>query len=476
MKPPLNEPRIAIVIVNWNKKEYILNLLESLNNIDYQHSDIVVVDNASTDGSVQAIKEQFPNIQLLVNEDNLGGTGGFNTGMRYALSKDIYKYIWLLDNDVEVQSNTLSELVSVMDEDEGIGIAGSMCINPETKDLVDNAGINIDWNSGILKALFGNNRLSEISQGVFEVDCVSACSALARVETLEKTGLMDERYFLWWDDVDLSLSIRNREKKAVSVSTSVVYHPAEKDRALMNYYNYRNSLLTYSKYAGNYVRLKIFHRIASSLSKLILFYYLTNNRYLSTILYLSLRDFLLNRWGKLSEKGLENTNDLESFETGDIKHQNNIVILHSANFERISNCIELIRKQSPSAHILLVIQNHRKNLFANYNVDDYVVYDERSRFNIIEQIRVFWQLLFDNYDIAIMPSDYSDSPFGYAAKKYFVYSEGKGMLRLKGTRKDLWKVILATVLGEIIALPLTAVLLIKSYQYRRDKSNPTRSG
>ena len=476
MNSPPDQPKVAIVIVNWNKKEYILNILVSLDHIDYRNYDVVVVDNASTDGSVTAIKKQFPDIRLLVNKENLGGTGGFNTGLKYALSKGEYKYIWLLDNDAEVETNTLSELVTVMEEDNGIGIAGSMCINPEHKDLVDNSGINIDWNNGILKALFGNKKLSEITKGVFEVDCVSACSALCRVETLIETGLMDERYFLWWDDIDLSLSIRDKNKKVVSVSRSVVYHPAEKDRALMNYYNYRNSLLTYSKHAGYCVRVRIFHRIASSLSKLIIFNYLTNNRYISKILYFSLKDFLLNRWGKLNGDEPVNDKNLESYKTGAIKCQESIVVLHSSNFEKISNCLELIKRNSPSAHISLVIQSHRKNLFEKFNVDDRIIYNERSRFNIFEQIRVFIQLLFKNFDTAVMPSDYSDSPFGYAAKKCFVYSEVEDKLRYKCTRKDIWKVILAAVFGEIIAIPLTAALYIKSFQYNRENNTYSRKG
>ena len=104
-------PKVAIVTVNWNKRDYVLNLLNSLKHINYDNYNIIVVDNASTDDSVTAIKEHFPNVNLIVNSENLGGTGGFNTGIKYVLeATDKYKYIWLLDNDAVVEKDTLIEL------------------------------------------------------------------------------------------------------------------------------------------------------------------------------------------------------------------------------------------------------------------------------------------------------------------------------------------------------------------------------
>ena len=90
-------PKVAIVIVTWNKKSYVMGLLQSLRDIDYDNHDIIVVDNASTDDTCRAIREQFPQVNLIVNSENLGGTGGFNTGLRYVLRKGGYKYTWLLD-------------------------------------------------------------------------------------------------------------------------------------------------------------------------------------------------------------------------------------------------------------------------------------------------------------------------------------------------------------------------------------------
>ena len=92
----------------YEKKNYVLDLLISLRGIHYDNYQIVVVDNASTDGSVETIRSQFPNVDLIVNSKNLGGTGGFNTGIRYVLKKGGFKYVWLLDNDAEVEDGSSS--------------------------------------------------------------------------------------------------------------------------------------------------------------------------------------------------------------------------------------------------------------------------------------------------------------------------------------------------------------------------------
>jgi GT2 family glycosyltransferase len=97
-------PSILMIIVTWNRKDYVLDLLNSLRNLDYPSSSIetVVVDNASQDGTVEAIREQFPQVHLICNPENIGGTGGFNTGLKWAFEQPEgkYQYLWLLDNDV----------------------------------------------------------------------------------------------------------------------------------------------------------------------------------------------------------------------------------------------------------------------------------------------------------------------------------------------------------------------------------------
>lgn len=108
------EPKVLVISVTFNKKEYIANLLNSLKNIQYSNFD-VVVDNASSDGTVEFVRENFPEVTLIANAENTGGSGGFNAGISYAFKQHGYDYYWLLDNDVEVSPDALISSSTVSD-------------------------------------------------------------------------------------------------------------------------------------------------------------------------------------------------------------------------------------------------------------------------------------------------------------------------------------------------------------------------
>ena len=137
-------PRVSIVIVTWNKQLDVLNLLNSLHVICCACTNIVVVDNASTDGTAEAIRQHPLPVNLIENSENLGGAGGFNTGIRYALDNLKPDFIWLLDNDAQADPKALRELVSVMTADVTVGIAGSCILNPIQPSQIVEAGAFID--------------------------------------------------------------------------------------------------------------------------------------------------------------------------------------------------------------------------------------------------------------------------------------------------------------------------------------------
>ena len=247
----------------------------------------------------------------------------------------------------------------------------------------------------------------------------------------------------------------------------MVYHPTEKDWILINYYNVRNTLLTFSKFAKFSKRLKIFHRVSSYTSKAILFYSLTGNTYLYKILYLALQDFFFNRWNQFDHDVRVAPDTGTSNKEVELKNEGkkHYLILPSGNFTKIAETAEFIKSADPDNSVTLLIQDYRVNLFQGLDIDSFVEYHDKSRFIFLEQLKLFFKLLFGNYDIAVTPSKESDSPFGYVAKKYYSYNEEEKSINDKARRRDLWKVLVATVFGEIIALPLTALLMLKSFQY-----------
>ena len=116
---------LVIVICNWNKRNDLIKCLDSVALATSSKTDVIVVDNASSDGSVEMLESyRVRPIRLIKNKENLGGTGGFNTGLREALSGN-YKYVHLLDNDVIVDENTFRNSYNLLENEPSIGAVGS---------------------------------------------------------------------------------------------------------------------------------------------------------------------------------------------------------------------------------------------------------------------------------------------------------------------------------------------------------------
>lgn len=242
--------KVIAVIVNWNRKEDVKKLLLSLGKIDYPLEKLIVVDNASGDGSPEMIKKEFPEVLLVENETNLGGTGGFNTGLKKALEFES-DYIWLLDNDVEVEREALSGLVNIASGDENIAITGSTICYMEYRNYIFDLGGHLNWSRGIIKPnkrnhVYDRGKLQE----VYDVDYCATCSLLAKTSCVRKVGIMDDNFFLTGDDLEWTYRFKRRGYRVVATPLSRVYHQTKIviSPAYM-YYNCRNTFYLYSKYS-----------------------------------------------------------------------------------------------------------------------------------------------------------------------------------------------------------------------------------
>lgn len=197
-------PKVAIIILNWNGKNDTIECLESLEHITYPNYEILLVDNGSTDGSVNCFKERYPGIDLIINEKNLGYAEGNNVGIRRAMEKAA-DYILLQNNDTIVDPEFLSELIRVAKSDLEIGFAGPMVYYYNyngRKDVINFAGGKLNMWKGITKHI----GLNEIDTGQYneikEVDYIEGSCLLLRKEMLIKIGLLDPVYFAYWEDND----------------------------------------------------------------------------------------------------------------------------------------------------------------------------------------------------------------------------------------------------------------------------------
>ena len=453
-------PKTLVLILNWNKKDFVINLLKQVDAIDFDNYDCLVVDNGSTDNSVEEIRRYFPNIEILQNDTNLGGTGGYNSGLRHVLEKNQYEYIWLLDNDTEIEPNTLSKLVNVLNSNNDIAVAGSRIIDIKDRETTTELGSFISRNT---IEFFPNLT----NKGIIETDYVANCSSLLRTSALNIVGLMDERYFIHWDDVDWGLNFKKNGYKVVAVADSIVYHTSatstiNRGYATGLYYGTRNGLLVYSKHINNLQRLKIFYIYLRTLTVYLLSNVFNNNSQLSKFGFSAIYDFIFNNWGKCELKSYENK--LKEININDLKLKGNKILII---FDRYNNegftIMNNIKDKTDEKNIYALIDKDRnelqKGLFHNVVFIDF----NKGKSSLMYNIKIFIKILKLNFDYSFGSSTY---PYAFATKKYFVYSNNK-FYNSNISMFNLYKLISASLLGEIIAIFLTPIVFISSLRYKQ---------
>lgn len=211
--------RVSIIIPNWNGKSYLMTCLPSVFAQTYPDFEVVIVDNASTDGSLEWLRSEFPQVRLIANDRNLG----FARANNLAIQATSAPYIATLNNDTQVEANWLRELVKGMSLHPQVGMVASKILYHETPHVLDSAGIEVSrtglaWNRG--------NRAHEDAREVepYEVFGPSAAAALYRRAMLDEVGLFDESYFAYYEDVDLAWRARLLGWRCLYVPTARVYH------------------------------------------------------------------------------------------------------------------------------------------------------------------------------------------------------------------------------------------------------------
>lgn len=243
---------IGIVICNYNKRDYVLQCIQSVLESKIQDFDVYVVDNASEDDSAQMIQKEYGNkVELIVNKENLGGSGGFNTGLRKALEKG-YKYLMCLDNDVLLDEDAIGELYNFLESHDDVGMVGSKVYNMNNPDLVQQFGINIDFKDYCVESKYLNCIEDGTMPEVVYCDSVAACSLMVRTSVVKKIGVMPEENFLYWDDTEWGYLCNLAGYKVASYGKSKALHAMgakkESENTFPTYYAWRNWILFFIKY------------------------------------------------------------------------------------------------------------------------------------------------------------------------------------------------------------------------------------
>lgn len=244
--------QIGIVICNYNKKNDALACIRSILESKFQDYDIYVVDNASTDGSAEAIRNAYgEQVTLLVNQENLGGSGGFNTGLRAVFQKG-YPYLMCVDNDALLDENAVGNLLAFLQEHPETGIAAAKIYHREAPDYVQQFGQKIDFENFCTDVTYLNAYEDGSMPEYVYTDAVAACALMIRRSVIEKIGFMPEENFLYWDDTEWCYLCNRAGWKVASVGNAMALHAMGAKKELENtfptYYAWRNWLRFFMRY------------------------------------------------------------------------------------------------------------------------------------------------------------------------------------------------------------------------------------
>jgi len=201
---------VSVIIVNWNTKDHLIKCLGSLVEEQGRYSqEVIVVDNASSDGSSDAVANQFPQVKLIRNNENLGFARANNIGIRVSTGQ----YVCLINSDVIVQNGCIEKLVEFMDKNSSAGLAGPRILNPDGSLQISCRHFPSLWNN--LCQVLGFNKLFPKSvffsepfmkywahDQIRKVDALSGCFWMVRRKALDEVGLLDEDFFFYGEDID----------------------------------------------------------------------------------------------------------------------------------------------------------------------------------------------------------------------------------------------------------------------------------
>lgn len=210
-------PQVACIVLNWNGWRDTLECLAALQQNTYKPLTVIVVDNGSTDDSVSRIRATYPDVLLLESGKNLGFAGGNNIGIRYALARGA-EYVWLLNNDTKPAPDALSALVAKALTDRRIGAIASICYYADAPSRVQ------DWAGTRVNLWIGYVRNSTVPHPDEWFECLYGASLLISIAALQDVGLLDDGFFLYWEETEFCLRLRKKEWRLAAAPGSRVLH------------------------------------------------------------------------------------------------------------------------------------------------------------------------------------------------------------------------------------------------------------
>jgi GT2 family glycosyltransferase len=294
-------PYVISVILNTNRRDDTLACLSSLTQSTYPNHSVIVLDNDSSDGSIEAIQEKYPCTLIVSLEKNMGYAGNNNVGIEIALQEKA-DWVFILNEDTVLNQNCIDKLVSEGEKDRKIGIVGPMVYHYDEPEYIQSAGgmLGQYWESiHIAKNELDTGQMSTTHQ----VEWVSGCAIMVRSEVVKDIGMLDARFFYYWEETEWCLRAAKAGHKIMHVPSAKLWHKGvQRDytpKPSLMYYDTRNHLLLLKKH---HAPIKVWFYTVFKIIRTLLSWSIRpkwcGKKLYRNAMFQGSIDFLFCRWGK----------------------------------------------------------------------------------------------------------------------------------------------------------------------------------
>jgi GT2 family glycosyltransferase len=244
----VSEPLVITVVLNTNRRDDTLACLASLADNRYSNHRVILLDNGSTDGSVAAVRETHPGVQVIRLAANSGYAGNNNVGIAEALAQAA-DWVFVLNEDTILHPDCLAELVRVGESDPRVGVVGPLVYHHSEPDVIQSAGgeLGPGWDSRHLAQNEPDRGQCAVPR---DVDWISGCAIMVRSAAIAQVGALDERFFYYWEETEWCLRAGLAGWRIVHAPSARLWHKGVRrdyrPSPDVTYYSTRNRLLMMS--------------------------------------------------------------------------------------------------------------------------------------------------------------------------------------------------------------------------------------
>lgn len=218
----MSQPLVISVILNTNRRVETLECLDSLQHNSYRNQKIIVLDNHSTDGSVAAIRQSHPDVQIVELTENLGYAGNNNVGIEAAVQQGA-DWIFVLNEDIVLHEDCIHSLVTLGQSDEKIGVVGPLVYHHDEPDYIQSAGGMLRTNWDTWHIAQNEKDMGQVT-APRDVDFISGCAIMVRRDVVKCVGGIDERFFYYKEETEWCFRIRQDGWRIVVTPQAKIWH------------------------------------------------------------------------------------------------------------------------------------------------------------------------------------------------------------------------------------------------------------